>query len=136
MQWVCCFIRFKKWCFFRILDRTDMDLECSNKIETLVRCLHSDNIYQNIFAKALTFVGDEPLRDCIYVPAPTFAKKRQPAWIRSWPSSWMDNRGRFGQARAPNTTLPLSSNANAIAYWSPLRNLCHDLTNISSNICK
>lgn len=32
-------------------------------------------------------------------------------------------RGRFGHARTPNTTFPSSSNASAIAYWSPLRNL-------------
>lgn len=37
----------------------------------------------------------------------------------------MDPKGRFGQARTPNTTFPSSSNPNAIAYWSPLRNLHH-----------
>jgi hypothetical protein len=29
----------------------------------------------------------------------------------------------LGQAKTPNTTVPSSSNAKAIAYWSPLKNL-------------
>jgi hypothetical protein len=35
----------------------------------------------------------------------------------------IDDKGRFGQANTPRTTLPSSSRASAIAYWSPLKKL-------------
>lgn len=68
--------------------------------------------------QATTFTGEEPLSGCMYVPEPTSAKKRQPTSLceACWLSLPMEAKGRFGQARMPSTTFPLSSNANAIAY--------------------
>lgn len=75
-----------------------------------------------------TFTGEEPSSGCMYVPEPTLAKKRQPTPLCEECCLLlpMDARGRFGHARMPNTTFPSSSNANAIAYWSPLTNLSHN----------
>lgn len=64
------------------------------------------------------------------VPQPIFAEKRQPVWFCEVSLSGLpiEPNGRFGQAKTPRTTFPSSSNANAIAYWSPRRNLMHNYT--------
>jgi len=67
----------------------------------------------------LTFVGGEPSSDSIIDPAPILAEKRHSSWsLRELLfKSVFGVRGRFGHARTPNTTLPSSSKASAIAYW-------------------
>lgn len=128
MQGVSSFVWFKEGCFFRIISSTDTHLKC-NKMP------HDFNSHfklkKETSEKSLinirTFVNVEPVSDCIYVPAPTVEKKRQPTSPRRecWLLLLIGSKGRFGQARTPNTTFPSSSNPNAIAYWSPLRNLRH-----------
>lgn len=128
MQGVCCFIRFKQWSVFRIFSSTDMHLD--RKVPNVKLFNLSFISIMNKLYLVLTFSGDEPSNGCINVPAPSFAKKRQPILsceVR-WFSPLMDASGRFGQARTPNTTFPSSSNANAMAYWPPLRNLLHNPT--------
>lgn len=131
MQGVCCFKGFKEWCFLWIFSSTDMHLQQAIKRKLVWRAkyLYKYSMHWYNFLQVRTFFGKEPSSDCIYVPAPTLAKKRQPtsSFEECWLSPLMETNGRFGQARTPNTTFPSSSNASAIAYWSPLRNLLQNM---------